>query len=161
MREAVGPWAVTAKINCEDGLDGGVTTEDAVFFARSLVEAGLDGLTISGGCPAAGKQGPSRLARRGKEGNNGEGYFAGPTATIRDAVGPAVPIIGVGGWRTPAIMEQHLGRTCDAFALSRPLLNDSAIINTWIDDPEHPTGCISCGKCLQGQGVIVCRKDEK
>lgn len=69
-------------------------------------------------------------------------------------------VIGVGGWRTPAIMENHLGVTCDAFAVSRPLLNDPDIVNKWIENPEFATNCLSCNKCLQGQGIVVCRKNE-
>jgi len=164
VREATGDWPVIAKINCEDGIEGGVTHDDAVFLSRRLAEAGIDALAVSGGSPASGpKLGPSRLAKAGKEGKNGEGYFADATAKIRSAVGGKVgiPIIGVGGWRTPAIMEKHLDDTCDAFAISRPLLEDPAVINKWMENPEHLTGCVSCNKCQQKiEGIIICRRDE-
>ncbi len=166
VRKEVGDWPVIAKINSEDGVEGGVTHDDMVFFAEQLVIAGIDGLEISGGSPGvvAGKLQPSRLARAGREGENGEGYFAGAAAKVRAAVGGSgtgkVPIIGVGGWRTPAIMEKHAGSSCDAFALSRPLINDPGIVNKWVKDPDHLTGCISCNKCLEGEGIVFCRKDE-
>ena len=165
VRQTVGDWPVTAKINCEDGVEGGITHEDVVLFAGHLVKAGIDALMISGGCPAAGnKLGPSRLARVGKEGKNGEGYFAEATIKVRAAVGGEgegnIPIIGVGGWRTPAIMERHVGHTCDALAISRPLLRDPAIVNRWIENPGNLTDCVSDNKCLRGQGIIVCRRDE-
>ncbi len=165
VRQAVDDWPVTARINSEDGVEGGITHDDMVFFARQLVEAGIDALVISGGCPAAGpKLGPSRLAKAGKEGKNGEGYFAEATAKLRAAVGGEgegkIPIIGLGGWRTPAIMGKHVESTCDAFALARPLINDAAIVNKWIEDSDYLTGCISCNKCQQGQGMVICRKDE-
>ncbi len=165
VRRAVGDWPVIAKINSEDGIEGGTTHDDMIFFAGKLVDAGIDALMISGGCPAAGPTlGPSRLARAGREGKKGEGYFAEATAKVRTAFGGEgegkIPVIGVGGWRTPAIMEKHVGSTCDAFAISRPTLNDPGIVNRWIDDPHHLTGCISCNKCLQGQGIVVCRKNE-
>ncbi len=166
VRKEVGDWPVIAKINSEDGVEGGVTHDDMVFFAEQLVKAGIDGLEISGGSPGvvAGKLQPSRLARAGREGENGEGYFAGAAAKVRAAVGGSgtgkVPIIGVGGWRTPAIMEKHAGSSCDAFALSRPLINDPGIVNKWVKNPDHLTGCISCNKCLKGEGIVVCRKDE-
>ena len=166
VREATGNWPVTAKLNCEDGIEGGVTHDDVIFFAKRLTEAGVDALTISGGSPAAGpKLGPARLAKAGKEGKNGEGYFAEATAKIRSAVGGdgegSIPVIGVGGWRTPAIMEKHLGTTCDAFAISRPILEDPEVVKKWMEDPEHLTGCVSCNKCSQKiEGMIVCRRDE-
>ncbi len=165
VRQAVGEWPVTAKINCEDGVEGGITHKDMLFFANQLVEAGIDALTISGGSPAADpKLGPSRLARAGREGKNGEGYFSEATAKARTAVGGEgagkIPIISVGGWRTPTIMEKHVDYTCDVFAISRPLINDPAIINKWRKDPYYLTPCVSDNKCLQGEGIVICRKDE-
>ncbi len=165
VRKAVGDWPLTAKINCEDGVEGGTTHDDMVFFAVQLVEAGIDALIISGGSPAGGdKLGPSRLARAGKEGKSGEGYFAEAAAKVLGTVGGEghgkIPVISIGGWRTPVIMEKHAGSTCDAFSIARPLINDSSIVNKWIKDPGYLTGCISCNKCMQSQGIIVCRKDE-
>jgi 2,4-dienoyl-CoA reductase-like NADH-dependent reductase (Old Yellow Enzyme family) len=166
VRKAVGDWPVIAKINSEDGVEGGITHDDMVFFASQLVKAGIDALEISGGSPGAGngKLEPSRYTKAGKEGKNGEGYFAAATAKIRVSVGGEgegkIPVIGVGGWRTPAIMEKHLGSTCDVFAISRPLINDAGIVNLWEKDPDYLTKCISCNKCLRGQGIVVCRKDE-
>ncbi len=165
VRQAVGDWPVMAKINGEDGIEGGVSLDDVIFFAEQLAEAGIDALEISGGCPAAGpKLSPARLAKAGKEGKNGEGYFAEATAKLRAAVGGEgagkISIIGVGGWRTPAIMEKHVGSTCDAFAISRPLIHDAGLINKWIGDSDYLTGCISCNKCQQSQGMVICRKDE-
>lgn len=166
VREGVGDWPVTAKLNCEDGLEGGVTTDDVVFFAEKLAEAGVDALVISGGSPASPPQlGPSRLARAGKEGEKGEGYFAVATARVCSAVGGdgngGVTVIGVGGWRTPAIMEKHVGITCDAFAISRPTIENPHIVNKWMDDSEYLTGCTSCNKCMDKMdGMIICRRDE-
>ncbi len=165
VRSAIGDWPVIAKINSTDGIEGGIEPPDVDYFAKRLVEAGIDGLVVSGGCPASGpKDGPSRLARVGKEGSGGEGYFAAAAGKVRAAIGgdgaSAIPIFGVGGWRTTAMMQEHLGRSCDAFALSRPLLNDPDLINKWIDNPDHLTSCVSCSKCMQGAGIVVCRKDD-
>jgi 2,4-dienoyl-CoA reductase-like NADH-dependent reductase (Old Yellow Enzyme family) len=166
VRKATGDWPVTAKLNCEDGIEEGVTHDDVIFFAKRLTETGIEALTISGGSPAADpKLGPNRLAKAGKEGKNGEGYFAEATAKIHSAVGGegegSISVIGVGGWRTPAMMEKHLGTTCDAFAIARPILEDPSIVNKWMKNPEHLTGCVSCNKCQQKiEGMIVCRRDE-
>ncbi len=112
VRDTTGDWPVIAKLNCEDGIEGGVTHDDVILFAQRLADAGIEALMISGGSPAAGpKLGPARLAKAGKEGKNGEGYFAEVTAKIRSAVGgegeQSIPVIGVGGWRTPAMMEKQ------------------------------------------------------
>ena len=166
VRKAVGDWPVAAKVNCEDGIEGGVTNEDIIFFSKKLAKEGIDALMISGGSPAAGpKMGPARMAKAGKTGKHGEGYFSEATAKIRAAViensNKQIPIIGVGGWRTPAIMEEHLDATCDAFAISRPLLENPDLVNKWMENPEYLTGCISCNKCSEViEGLIICRRDE-
>jgi len=163
VRESVGEWPVIAKINSEDGIPGGVTHDEMVYFAGELVKAGIDALEITGGCPAASPtMGASRPTEAGKEGKNGEGYFAEAAAKVRAAVGDdgKIPVIGVGGWRTPAIMEKHVGKTCDAFSIGRPHIIDAGIVNKWIKDPQYPTECTSCNKCLGGEGIVVCRKDE-
>lgn len=163
VRDAVGEWPVITKINSEDGIPGGVTHDEVVYFAGELVKSGIDALEITGGCPVAGStMGPSRPTKAGKEGKNGEGYFAEAAAKVRAAVGGdgKIPVIGVGGWRTPAIMEKHVGKTCDAFSIGRPHINDAGIVNKWIKDPQYPTECTSCNKCLGGEGIVVCRKDE-
>jgi 2,4-dienoyl-CoA reductase-like NADH-dependent reductase (Old Yellow Enzyme family) len=51
VREATGDWPAIAKLNCEDGIEGGVTHDDVIFFAQRLAEAGIEALTISGGSP--------------------------------------------------------------------------------------------------------------
>jgi len=166
VRSSVGDWPVTAKLNCEDGLEGGVTTDDMISFAGKLTEAGVDGLVISGGSPASPPGlTPSRPAVAGREGDKGEGYFAEAAARVRSAVGgdgkEGVKVISVGGWRTPAVMEKHIGVTCDAFAISRPTIESASIVNMWMDDPEYLTGCTSCNKCIDKMdGMIICRKDE-
>ena len=58
------------------------------------------------------------------------------------------------------IMEKNIDKTCDILAISRPLINDPEIVKKWMEDPNTLTGCISCNKCQQGQGIVVCRKDE-
>ena len=104
--------------------------------------------------------GPSRVAKAGQEGRKGEGYFAEAAKIVRESVADKIPVIGVGGWRTPEIMEKHVGSTCDIFAIGRPLIIEPDIINKWQEDPNTMTGCISCNKCQQGQGIIVCRKEK-
>jgi hypothetical protein len=40
-------------------------------------------------------------------------------------------------------------------------LGDPGIVNKWVENPEHLTGCVSCNKCQQKiKGMIVCRRDE-
>ena len=165
VRKAVGDWPVIVKINCEDGVEGGITHDDMVYFTRQLVKTGTDAIDISCGSIGAGegKLEPWRFAKAGKEGINGEGYFAEAAAKVRAAVGGEgkIPVISVGGWRTPEIMEKHVGDTCDVFALSRPLINDPGIVNKWEKAPDYLTECTSCNKCLhKREGIVVCRKDE-
>ena len=114
VRSAIGDWPVIAKINGEDGVEGGITLDDVVFFAGQLAETGIDALMVSGG-----------------------------------------------GWRTPAIMEKHVGSTCDAFAISRPLINDPGIVNKWIENPDYLTGCISCNNVSRGRESLFAGRTHK
>jgi 2,4-dienoyl-CoA reductase-like NADH-dependent reductase (Old Yellow Enzyme family) len=165
VRKVVDGWPIIVKINSEDGIEGGITHDDLVYFARQLVKTGIDAIEITGGSigAAEGKLEPWRYAKAGKEGKNGEGYFAEAAAKVRAAVDGEgkISVISVGGWRTPDIMEKHVGDTCDAFSLSRPLINDPDIVNKWERDPDYHTGCTSCNNCLHKlEGIVVCRKDE-
>jgi 2,4-dienoyl-CoA reductase-like NADH-dependent reductase (Old Yellow Enzyme family) len=59
-------------------------------------------------------------------------------------------------------MDKHIGVTCDAFAISRPTIQNPSIVNRWMDDPDYLTGCISCNKRSgEIEGLIICRRDEK
>jgi len=49
-REAVGPdFPILAKISMTDAVKGGITYEDGILVARSLDDAGIDGIIPSGG----------------------------------------------------------------------------------------------------------------
>ena len=55
---------------------------------------------------------------------------------------------------------KHVGKSCYAFAISRLFINDPGIVNKWIDNPDHLTSYLSCNKFLQGEGIVVCRKED-
>lgn len=42
VRDAVGEWPVITKINSEDGIPGGVTHDEVVYFAGELVKSGIN-----------------------------------------------------------------------------------------------------------------------
>jgi 2,4-dienoyl-CoA reductase-like NADH-dependent reductase (Old Yellow Enzyme family) len=67
VREATGDWPAIAKLNCEDGIEGGVTHDDVIFFAQRLAEAGIEALTISGGSSGCRPEAGAGKARQGGE----------------------------------------------------------------------------------------------
>jgi 2,4-dienoyl-CoA reductase-like NADH-dependent reductase (Old Yellow Enzyme family) len=142
VRNAVGPeYPVFIKLNSTDAIEGGLTLEDALICAKGLVEAGIDGIEVSGGVPYAGKMSPSRLVKEPAD----EGYFLDNARTIKAAVG--CPVISVGGWRSRGRIEDALDQV-DAVAMSRPLVREPDLPNKWKAASQEPAACISCGGCF-------------
>ena len=60
----------------------------------------------------------------------------------------SVPLILVGGLRSPGLMQQLLGKDeADMVALCRPLIREPDIVNKWKQGERKKADCISCGGC--------------
>ncbi len=92
----------------------GTQIEDSQYFGRALANAGVDILNVSGGlCGGA----PSVLAVR-------EGFFVPQAEAIKSKVD--VPVIGVGGVRTPKYADQAIkDGSVDFIAVGRALRTDA------------------------------------
>ncbi len=69
-----------------------------------------------------------------------------------------VPIITVGGIRSPAVISRILSdRLADYVALCRPLIREPHLINRWKGGDLEKSKCISCNGCFdttaEGKGV--------
>lgn len=153
VRNAVGPgYPVFIKLNTTDGIEGGITMEDAMVCAKGLLEAGVDGIEVSGGVPYAGKLSPARLVKQPED----EGYFLENAKTMKTALG--CPIMVVGGWRSRQRIEEALDQV-DAVAMARPLVRQPDLPNLWKAGSQEPAACISCGGCFvtAGKGHLECQ----
>ena len=152
VRKAVGAdYPVFCRMHSEERLEGGVSTEDAVFYARALEAAGADVLDLSGiGTSSMGEwQGQpylnsSSLLPRDAEG----GAFAASAGRVRAAVG--IPVITVGKLAEPGVAQGVIERgQADLVALARPA------------DRRCPGGGEAAGRArrrdqpLQGMPVVL------
>ena len=100
------------RLGADDRLPGGLTPSESVKIGKSLVEAGLDALDISGGLCGSRPAGSER-----------QGYFLYLAETIRKAV--EVPVIGVGGIKEPRFANEAVWKgRADLVAVGRAILAD-------------------------------------
>lgn len=155
VRDAVGPdFSVMIKINCDDFIDGSATLQDWTFLARRLSELGVDAMEVSGGTAASGKLGSNRTGIGTIE---KEAYFLPQAREIRKAV--HVPLILVGGIRSPELMERLLDEgSVDYFSMSRPFIREPHLVKRWQEGNGSRAKCISCNLCfrtsLEDTGLI-------
>ncbi len=115
VREAVGDNVpIALRLGACDYMDGGSTTEDAIYAAKQFEKAGIDLLDISGG--HNGYVIPH---------SNEEGYFSPVTTKIKEAV--HIPIILTGGIVTAEGAEKLLENgVADLIGVGRAILKDSS-----------------------------------
>jgi len=152
---AVGPeFPIMIKLNANDFLDGSTTEEDSCYVAAALAAEGIDAIEVSGGTPGSGKLG---AARPNIKKPTDEAYFLPQAEAIRRAA-PSVPLMLVGGMRSPEIMEEILAAgTADYFSMSRPLIREPGLPARWQSGDRTRAACISCLGCFgparKGEGI--------
>lgn len=152
IREKVGPdYPVLIKINSEDYMDQGMTFEECKYVCKELVKLGVNAIEVSGGSFSSRRnKGPSR-----KISLEQESYFKAHAAEIAQEIN--VPVILVGGNREFGLLTEILNQTSiEYFALSRPLIRESNLINRWQGGDLDHAKCISCSKCFSRRGGTGC-----
>ena len=155
IRSEVGKdFPILIKLNANDFLEGSTTEQDACYLAAALAAEGIDAIEVSGGTPGSGKLGAARPNIR-EPGD--EAYFLPQAEAIRRAA-PSVPLILVGGMRSPEIMEEILeAGTADYFSMSRPLIREPGLPARWKSGDLRRAACISCLGCFgparKGEGI--------
>jgi len=155
VREEVGPdYPVFIKMHCTDDWDdNGLTEKESLYVALELEKKGITGIEFSGGnldFKNYPNKGPGRSGILKAE---KQSYFAEATARIADKL--KVPVISVGGHRSPERLEEILNSTSiQYFSLSRLLHSEADIVNRWQKDITAKPRCISCNKCWHQNGNI-------
>lgn len=155
VRSAVGPgYPVMIKLNASDFLEGSTTEEDSSFLAAALAAEGVDAIEVSGGAPGSRELGAARPDIKGPE---DEAYFRPQAEAIRRAA-PSVPLMLVGGLRSPEVMETLLAEgTADYFSMARPLIREPGLPARWKSGDRRRAACISCLGCFgparKGEGI--------
>jgi 2,4-dienoyl-CoA reductase-like NADH-dependent reductase (Old Yellow Enzyme family) len=155
VREAVGDgYPVMVKINADDFLPGGFSTDDMLQVAKWLETAGVDAIELSGGTIlglVTGKPNASfsRVERNGL-------YYEAAAKRYRERIN--VPLILVGGLRSleesRRLVEQGIA---DYVAMGRPFIKEPDLIRRWESGDTRESGCLSDNDCLfeglKGNGV--------
>jgi 2,4-dienoyl-CoA reductase-like NADH-dependent reductase (Old Yellow Enzyme family) len=155
VRNAVGAdFPVMIKLNASDFLDGSTTEVDASYLASALAGDGIDCIEVSGGTPGSGELGAARPKIERPE---DEAYFLEQAKIIRSAA-PGVPLMLVGGLRSPEIMDSILeAGVVDFFSMSRPLIREPDLPNRWRRGDLGRAACVSCLGCFvparKGEGI--------
>jgi len=149
IKETVSPgFLVTAKINAEDCLGGGLILNQAVISAMVLEKAGLDMIEVSGGM-AESTLGPVRKDILKTE---DEGYYRFHGGAIRRSVD--IPVATVGGFRSLDLMEQTLeSGDADFIGLSRPFVREPDLAVKMRENRSQKSECISCNRCFNPRGL--------
>lgn len=161
IRRAVGDaFPVLIKINSEDFVDGGFSTDDCTAVCRELEQRGLNGIEISGGIPEAGtKLSPVRTVDPEKASDSV--YYEAVAKRVKSAV--SIPVILVGGIRWLETAERLLKEdACDFISLSRPLIAEPDLIRRWNTEDSFRSACVTCNACfrpiLTGRGFYCAKR---
>ncbi|GAA2735411.1 NADH:flavin oxidoreductase [Actinocorallia aurantiaca] len=171
VREAVGDRiAILAKLNMEDGVRGGFQIEESLQVARWLEQDGsLDALELTAGSSllnpmylfrgeapvkefAATFSQPLKLGVQlsGKkfirEYPYQEAFLLESARRFREAL--RLPLVLLGGVSTRATMDLAMAEGFEFVAMARALLREPDLINRLQKDPETPSLCTHCNKCM-------------
>lgn len=152
-RELVGgEFPLTIKINGQDYLENGLILDETVEICQRLEEMGLDAIEISGGNRASS---PKQPVIRKIDQPEKEAYFLDDAVAIQRTVN--IPVITVGGIRSPRTIDKIISLDIPLVALCRPLIREPELINRWQDGDLSPSICTSCNGCFKpawkGEGI--------
>jgi len=153
VRDKAGDMAVMIKLNVNDYLEGSVTPEISLPIAEDLSRLGIDAIEASSGTPASGRLNPSRTKIESAE---DEGYYLPEARMVKERVD--CPVIGVGGYRSPEVIDRVLSQgQVDFVAISRPLIREPRLVKRWKEGDRSPARCESCNRCFgtlkYGEGI--------
>lgn len=143
VRQEVGErYPVLIKLNSADYLDGGLTIEEGAAIARELSRNGIDAIEISGGMGESA----TSIMKTGIAKEEDEAYFLPNARVFRKVIN--VPLILVGGLRTPRLVEKILeAGEADMISLCRPFIREPDLVNRWKSGDENKADCVSCNGC--------------
>ena len=142
-REFVGEdYPIMIKMNCDDFVPGGLAKEEAARVASVIEEGGIDCIEITGGLRETREQ----TIRKGINKQEKEAYLRPYAEALRSVV--SVPLILVGGMRSPKLMEKVLSDgIADMVSLCRPLIREPQLVKRWREGDLRKAKCVSCNKC--------------
>ncbi|MDR2179353.1 MAG: NADH:flavin oxidoreductase [Synergistaceae bacterium] len=156
VREVVGKgYPVTAKINSEDFIEGGLTPSMMVETSALMENEGLDGMEVSGGGGPAARYSSHRPGDL--ETPDEEAYYR-DAARLYKAHVKKMPLILVGGIRSLETSRKILREgLADMISLARPLIREPGLVKRWAEGDQRRAACVSCESCtaaaVAGKGL--------
>jgi 2,4-dienoyl-CoA reductase-like NADH-dependent reductase (Old Yellow Enzyme family) len=144
VHELIGThFPIPIKMNCDDFIEGGMTSHEAVAIAKILTQAGIAAIEVTGGITS---NNPQRTYAKGINKREKEAYFRTYAKTIKENI--SSPVILVGGLRSLEVIEKLItdGIT-DLVSMSRPFIREPGLIQRWMEGDLKRAQCISCNKC--------------
>lgn len=144
-RAAVGPdFPIIMRISADEYMSEGRKLEETIEICKILEQAGVDAFDVSGGIQATYLFSIAPYNFPGLE-----GFMIKNAKAIKAAVN--VPVIGVGGIRTPEYAEKLLAEGyADMIAFGRSGIADPDFFKKSLaDKAETIRPCISCNHCLK------------
>ena len=145
-RQLVGSeFPIMIKMNSSDFIPHGLNQEDAVKIGAIVAEAGIDCIEVSGGTLSESGE---RIAVKGIKKPEEEAYFRNSSKALKEKT--SIPVILVGGNRTPAVMASVLEeKAADFVAMSRPLIREPGLVKRWKHGDLDKAKCVSCNQCFE------------
>jgi len=156
VRKEVGnDYPLLVKINSEDFVENGLTSDESLEVCSMLEKAGVDAIELSGGTVyASGKF--SCMRTGGSKSKEKESYYREVAARYKQKIN--IPLLLVGGIRSIETAERivHNG-VADFISMCRPLIREPGLIARWKAGDLQPATCVSCNGCagpaLKGEGL--------
>ena len=126
VRRGVGPdFPIGIKLNASDGLEGGLSEDDALAVVERLDATSVDLIDISGGTYFPGARSASDSSARGP-------YFVTFAARARRRT--TIPLMVTGGFKQETEARAALASgDVDVVGLARALVIDPNLPNRWLD----------------------------
>ncbi|MEM4262976.1 MAG: NADH:flavin oxidoreductase [Thermoplasmata archaeon] len=141
-------YPMAVKMNCTDGVEGGIDLDEAVRIAKILASEGIDAIEVSGGIEDA----PTDITCQRVVAPEQEAYFKEYSKAIRRKVD--CPVILVGGIRSLKVMRRVISDGyADMIAMSRPLIREPDLVSKILNGKKTEASCVSCNKCFDSTGV--------
>lgn len=166
IRSAVGDeYPVLIKLNSDDFLENGFSTDEMIQLAGLLEKEGIDAIEMSGGAIQSDKY--LRPVRPGViDSEEKEVYYRDAAVRYKEKI--TVPLMLVGGIRSYNVAEQLVNEgTTDYISMSRPFIREPDLINRWKSHDFSKSECRSDNTCyrpgIKGKGIycVVREKEER
>jgi 2,4-dienoyl-CoA reductase-like NADH-dependent reductase (Old Yellow Enzyme family) len=154
IRRNVGDdFPILIKINCKEFTDQGLMPEEFLQVGKTLTDAGIDAIEVSGGLLIKPKMLPNQLGINKEE---KEAYFQHEAKALKQKIN--IPVFLVGGNRSFHIAERLVAEgAADYISMSRPFIREPHLINRWKAGDLKKAACVSDNLCfqplLEGKGI--------